>query len=203
MQISIEARRSADQGVSEVIRMPNKNGAPTVYDFEAHNLTAYGGLLLVATMLEKLGFCQLREETLTTKRRRTRSIPVFKFILGMILARYVGFSPLNHSHFLKRDPMLTGILEWAELPPKKLLRPDGPIEHTYCDQLRDVQHTVLRLVGQSPAAYFASKMGAQMPGRGAETAGKSHPRCAECRLASLTRIRFSRIIESVFVSLWH
>jgi hypothetical protein len=56
MQISIAARRSADQGVSEVIRMPNKNKAPTVYDFEAHNLTAFGGRFLVATILEKLGF---------------------------------------------------------------------------------------------------------------------------------------------------
>ena len=38
------------------------------YDFEAKNLTAYGGLLPVATMLEKLGFQQLVEETLTVKR---------------------------------------------------------------------------------------------------------------------------------------
>jgi hypothetical protein len=68
-------------------------------------------------MLEKLGFQQLIEETLTIK-RRTRSMPVFRFILGMILACYVGFSRLNQFRFLKRDPMLTGILEVAELPPQ-------------------------------------------------------------------------------------
>jgi hypothetical protein len=37
-------------------------------------LTAYGELLPVATMLEKLGFQQWVEETLTVK-RQTRSMP--------------------------------------------------------------------------------------------------------------------------------
>jgi hypothetical protein len=40
---------------------PNKIKASTPYDFGARNLTAYGGLLPVATMLEKLGFQQLVE----------------------------------------------------------------------------------------------------------------------------------------------
>jgi hypothetical protein len=68
-------------------------------------------------MLEKLGFQQLIEENLTIK-RQTRSMPVFGFILGMILACYVGFSRLHHLRFLKRDPMLTGILRVIELPPQ-------------------------------------------------------------------------------------
>jgi Transposase DDE domain group 1 len=109
--------RPSNQGDSAVIGKANKIKADTHFDFDAHNLTAYGGLLPVATMLEKLGFQQLIEETLTIK-RRTRSMPVFRFILGMILACYVGFSRLNQFRFLKRDPMLTGILEVAELPPQ-------------------------------------------------------------------------------------
>jgi hypothetical protein len=108
-------RRPVDQGVSAVIREPNKIGAFTAYDFEAD--TAYGGLLPVATMLEKLGFQQLIAETLTIK-RKTRSVSDFQFILGMILACYVGFSRLHHLRFLKREPMLTGILQVAELPPQ-------------------------------------------------------------------------------------
>ena len=87
----------------------------TPYDFSAHNLTAYCGLLPVAIMLEKLGFQQLVKETPTVK-RQTRSMPVFRFILGMILACYVGFSRLHHLGFLKREPMLTSILRVAELP---------------------------------------------------------------------------------------
>jgi hypothetical protein len=61
-------------------------------------------------MLEKLGFEQLVEETLTV-RRRTRAMPVYRFVLAMVLALYVGFSRLNHLRFLEREPMLTGILK--------------------------------------------------------------------------------------------
>jgi hypothetical protein len=110
-------RRRVNQGVTAVIPEPNKIGASTPYDFQGRNLTAYGGLLPVATMLEKLGFQQLVEETLTIK-RQTRAMPMFRFILGMILACYVGFSRLHHLRFLKREPMLTGILHVAELPPQ-------------------------------------------------------------------------------------
>jgi hypothetical protein len=96
---------------------PNKIGASTPYDFEAKNLTAYGGLLPVATMLEKLSFQQLVEETLTVK-RITRSMPMYQFVLAMILAVYVGFSRLHHFRFLEREPMLTGILKIVRLPPQ-------------------------------------------------------------------------------------
>ena len=99
------------------ISKPNKIGASTPFDFVARNLTAYGGLLPVATMLEKLGFQQLVEETMTVK-RQTRSMPVFRFILGMVVACYVGFSRLNHLRFLQREPMLTGILRVTQLPPQ-------------------------------------------------------------------------------------
>jgi hypothetical protein len=58
---------------SAVIREPNKIGVSTPFDFEGHSLTAYDGLLPVATMLDKLGFQQLIEESLTIK-RRTRAI---------------------------------------------------------------------------------------------------------------------------------
>jgi hypothetical protein len=106
-----------NQGVQADIPAPNKIGASTPYDFEARNLTAYGGLLPVATMLEKLGFQQLVEEAVTVN-RQTRSMPMFRFILGMVLACYVGFSRLHHLRFVKREPMLTGILRVAELPPQ-------------------------------------------------------------------------------------
>jgi len=45
----------------EFFRSPIEPSTP--YDFEGKNLTAYGGLLPVATMLERLGFRQLVEET--------------------------------------------------------------------------------------------------------------------------------------------
>jgi hypothetical protein len=99
------------------MREPNKIGASTPYDFESKNLTAYGGLLPVATMLEKLGFQQLVEQTLTVK-RVTRVMSMYQFVLAMVLAVYVGFSRLHHLRFLAREPMLTGLLKVWRLPPQ-------------------------------------------------------------------------------------
>jgi hypothetical protein len=107
----------AKQGAQDVPSEPNKIGASTPYDFEGKNLTAYGGLLPVATMLEKLGFRQLVEGTLTVP-RRTKAMSLYQFVLAMVLACYVGFSRLYHLRFLEREPMLTGILPVRRLPPQ-------------------------------------------------------------------------------------
>ena len=105
----------ANQGPDAVIQKPMRIGAATPYDFQASNLTAYGGLLPVAVMLEKLGFQELIQEHVTI-RRLTTSMPGFRFVLAMILALYVGFARLSHLDFLAREPMLTGILEVVRLP---------------------------------------------------------------------------------------
>jgi len=107
----------APQGGERVIPEPNKLGASTPYDFEGKNLTAYGGLLPVATLLEKLGFQELVEETLTVG-RIPRAMTIYQFILGMVLAVYVGFTRLNHLRFVAQEPMLTGILQVLRLPPQ-------------------------------------------------------------------------------------
>jgi len=110
-------RRPANQGVRDVTPEPNKINASTPYDFDGKNLTAYGGLLPVGILLEKLGFRQLVEDTLNVK-RLTRVTPAYQFILAMVLACYVGFSRLHHLRFLQREPMLTGILGVLRLPPQ-------------------------------------------------------------------------------------
>src|ERR1035437_4309586 len=105
------------QGCPAVRPDPYKIGASTPFDFGAKNLTPYGGLFPVATMLEKLGFKKLVEESLTI-RRIPRAMTIYQFLLGMVLAIYVGFSRLNHLRFVAQDPMLTGILQVEELPPQ-------------------------------------------------------------------------------------
>jgi DDE family transposase len=105
----------AKQGADPVIPKPMKIGAATPYDFQGSNLTPYGGLLPVVTMLEKLQFRELIRQHVTIK-RLTTSMPGFRFVLAMILALYVGFSRLNHLQFLEREPMFTGILEVTVLP---------------------------------------------------------------------------------------
>jgi hypothetical protein len=105
------------QGTERVIPEPNKIGASTPYDFEGRSLTAYGGLLPVATLLEKLGFQKLVEETLTVG-RIPRAMTIYQFVLGMALAVYVGFTRLNHLRFVAQEPMFTGILQVLRLPPQ-------------------------------------------------------------------------------------
>jgi hypothetical protein len=108
-------RRPAKQGVHDVIPEPNKINASTPYDFNGKNLTPYGGLLPVITMLEKLGFQSVVEQTVTSK-RIPRAMDLYRFVLGIVLGLYIGFPRLNQLRFIARDPILTGILKVAKLP---------------------------------------------------------------------------------------
>jgi hypothetical protein len=105
----------AKQGPEEASPDPNKIGASTPYDFAGKNLTPYGGLLPVITMLEKLGFQSLVEETLTSK-RIPRAMDLYRFVLGIVLGLYIGFPRLNQLRFIARDPILMGILKVTKLP---------------------------------------------------------------------------------------
>src|SRR5256885_15649668 len=113
-------KRAAKQAIQATHPEPNKIGASTPYDFEGRNLTPYGGLLPVATMLEKLGLQQLLEATITSK-RVTRVMSLYKFALGIVLGFYVGFQRLNQLRFIARDPILTGVLGVDALPPQSTL----------------------------------------------------------------------------------
>src|SRR5438445_4839000 len=108
-------RRRANQGVRDVIPEPNKINASTPYDFNGKNLTPSGGLLPVITMLEKLGFQSLVEQTVTSK-RIPRAMELYRFVLGIVLGLYIGFARLNQLRFIARDPILTGILKVTKLP---------------------------------------------------------------------------------------
>jgi hypothetical protein len=82
------------QGSEEASSEPNKIGASTPYDFSGKSLTPYGGLLPVMTMLEKLGFQSLVEQTITSK-RIPRAMGLYRFVLGIVLGLYIGFPRLN------------------------------------------------------------------------------------------------------------
>jgi hypothetical protein len=106
---------AAKQGSGDGAPESNKINASTPYDFAGKNLTPYGGLLPVITMLEKLDFQALVEQTLTSK-RIPRAMDLYRFVLGIVLGLYIGFPRLNQLRFIARDPILTGILKVAKLP---------------------------------------------------------------------------------------
>ena len=103
------------QGSEDGAPEPNKINASTPYDFSGKSLTPYGGLLPVITMLEKLDFQPLVEQTVTCK-RIPRAMDLYRFVLGIVLGLYIGFPRLNQLRFIARDPILTGILKVAKLP---------------------------------------------------------------------------------------
>src|SRR3979490_3081476 len=145
----VNEKMRANQGAGVVMLEAYKIGPATPFDFEAKNLTAYGGLLPVATMLEKLGFQQLVEETLTVK-RATRSMSMYQFVLGMVLAVYVGFSRLHHLRFLEREPMLTGILKVLRLPPQcTFWRFLASLHGSVAQQLLEVQRKMRQRVWEA------------------------------------------------------
>jgi hypothetical protein len=102
-------------GAGEPAPEPNKIGASTPHDFDGKNLTPYGGPLPVITMLEKLDFQSLVEQTVTSK-RIPRAMDLYRFVLKIVLGLYIGFPRLNQLRFIARDPILTGILKVAKLP---------------------------------------------------------------------------------------
>src|SRR5256886_4626795 len=103
------------QGPEDIAREPNKINGSTPYDFNGKNLTPYGSLLPVITMLEKLGFQSLVEQTVTSK-RIPRAMDLYRFVLGIVLGLYIGFARLNQLRFIARDPIVTGILKVTKLP---------------------------------------------------------------------------------------
>ena len=96
---------------------PYPVGATTSFDFEGQQLTPYGGLLPVATMLRNLGLEEL-VNLLVKVERVPRAMSVYQFVLAMVLGMYIGFARLNQLRFVAFDPMLRGILQVVRLPPQ-------------------------------------------------------------------------------------
>jgi hypothetical protein len=114
-QHSSETR--AKQASKEAHSSPNKIGASTPYDFNAKNRTPFGGLLPIATMLEKIEFEKLFVGDVSVE-RTTKAMSSYQFILAIVLGLYIGFARLNQLRYIARDPLLAGILKVAKLPPQ-------------------------------------------------------------------------------------
>src|SRR6266545_2093724 len=108
-------KRPVKQGPEDIASESNKINGSTPYDFDGKNLTPYGGLLPIITMLEKLGFQSLVEQTLTSK-RIPRAMDLYRFLLAIVLGLYIGFPRLNQLRFIARDPIQTSILKVTKLP---------------------------------------------------------------------------------------
>jgi Transposase DDE domain group 1 len=148
-RIQHSGKEPVKQGAGAMAPEPNKIGASTPFDFSGKNLTPYGGLLPVATMLEKLGFQGLMEETVMVK-RLTTAMSGYQFLLAMVLGLYIGFSRLNQLRFVARDPILTGVLKIVKLPPQcTLWRFLAALHGSVAQQILSVQGQMRRHVWEA------------------------------------------------------
>src|ERR1039458_5578940 len=121
--------RRSPQGSKGPIPEANKINASTPYDFPGKSLTPYGGLLPAITMLEKLGFQALVEQTLTSK-RIPRAMDLYRFVLGIVLGLYIGFPRLSQLRFIARDPIrLQSPQRFIDLPGRGVFRPAIEFSH--------------------------------------------------------------------------
>jgi hypothetical protein len=100
-------------------------------------------------MLEKLGFQALMEQTVKVT-RLTKVMSGYQFLLAMVLGLYIGFSRLNQLRFIARDPILTGVLKIAQLPPQSTLwRFLAALHGSAAQQILSVQGQMRRRVWEA------------------------------------------------------
>jgi hypothetical protein len=141
------AKTPVKQGAEDVAPEPNKIGASTPYDFHGKNLTPYGGLLPVITMLEKLDFQTLVEQTVTSKR-----IPRAMEVQSTFW-RFVNALHLNVAR-----QMLTFIAETREYVWGELRNGDRPTGKQIGDHPRNVHAalppSVTRIYGRADSGFY-------------------------------------------------
>jgi Transposase DDE domain group 1 len=149
-------KKPVKQGSGGTYPEPNRIGASTPFDFSGKNLTPYGGLLPLATLLEKLGFQALVEATVKVT-RLTKVMSGYQFLLAMALGLYIGFSRLNQLRFIACDPILTGVLKIVKLPPQSTLwRFLSALHGSVAQQLLSVQNQMRRQVWEAANVKLTS-----------------------------------------------
>ena len=92
----------------------NKIKASTEYTFTGKNMTPFGGMFPLASLVEKIKFDKMLEECLTVKSKT--KLPAYKYILAMIYLIYMGYKRLAHFMYLHDDDFFKRILGIATLP---------------------------------------------------------------------------------------
>ena len=104
--------KRAGRGGTQAAGRARKIGASTQYDFGGGVLTAYGGLLPLAALWEKLGLLALVDQWLTV-RRQPDSLSNGQFVVSTVLLLYLGFSRYYQVRYVRQDEMVQGVIGGA------------------------------------------------------------------------------------------
>jgi hypothetical protein len=108
-------KKAADQGISEKAREPAKIKANTRYELCDTHLTAFGGLLALVKFLDLVNFKEIFEIRYCSPKRKPE-LGCYHMIQGLLMLMFVGFTRLGHIEYIRRDPMICGILGVGILP---------------------------------------------------------------------------------------
>jgi len=108
--------KRAGRGGAQAAGRARKIGAATRYDFGGGVLTAYGGLLPLAALWEKLGLLALVDQWLTVK-RQPDSLSNGQIVVSTVLLFFLGFSRYYQVRYVRQDEMVQGVIGGAgQLP---------------------------------------------------------------------------------------
>ena len=104
-----------NQGESKAAGKPAKIKPDTTYKLTDGRMSAYGGLFGLVKFLDLIGFREVFLEYYPSPKRETE-LGCYRMVLGFLLLLFVGFARVGHMEYLRRDPMVCGILEVEILP---------------------------------------------------------------------------------------
>ena len=89
--------------------------ADTRYGECSERLTAFGGLLALVKFLDLLRFEEAFEDRYVHPKREPK-LGGYRMVAGILMLLFIGFQRLWHFTYVRRDPMLCGILRVKLLP---------------------------------------------------------------------------------------
>lgn len=89
--------------------------ADTPYGECTERLSAFGGLLALAKLLELIGFEDAFAKHYVEPKRKTK-LGHGRMVMGILMLLFIGFQRLGHFAYVRADPMLCGLLRVAILP---------------------------------------------------------------------------------------
>lgn len=108
-------KKPEDQEISHVGREPAEIRPDTHYELCDTHMTAFGGLIALVKFLDLVKFKEVFDLRYCSPKRKT-DLGCFRMLQGFLMLMFVGFTRLGHIEYIRRDPMICGIVGVGILP---------------------------------------------------------------------------------------
>lgn len=107
--------KAGSEVVSAIAERIPQIGPNTPYQVCSERLTAFGGLLALVKFLDLIGFAALFARHYTAPKRRPE-LGHHAMVVGILMLLFIGFQRLGQLAYVRRDPMVCGMLRVVALP---------------------------------------------------------------------------------------